>query len=76
MKDLKEISSEDLRRELESRGYYTNNLWHVEDVFDACEDIKEFDLAQQILDKVMQNAWTIEAIRDCMKEEEDNHKNK
>jgi hypothetical protein len=29
MKDLKEISSEDLRQELELRGWYTQNLWHV-----------------------------------------------
>ena len=68
MKDLKEVSSEDLRSELELRGYYTNNLWHVEDVFDTCEDIKESEVAQEILDKVMQSEWTMEFIRDCIRE--------
>ena len=32
IKDLKEVSSEDLRQELELRGWYTLNLWHVDDV--------------------------------------------
>ena len=32
MADLKEISSEDLRQELQLRGYQTDNLWHTEDV--------------------------------------------
>lgn len=68
MSELKEVSSEDLRRELELRGYYTNNLWHVEDVFYTCEDIKESEVAQEILDKVMQSEWTMESIRDCIRE--------
>jgi len=80
MKDLKEVSSEDLRRELELRGYYTNNLWHVADVFDTCEYIKESEVAQEILDKVMQSEWTVESIRDCIRdlgdEEFINNKNK
>ena len=32
MTKLKNIDSNDLRDELASRGYYTNNLWHVDDV--------------------------------------------
>ena len=32
MKDLKDYSDEELRKELESRGYQTNNLWHIDDV--------------------------------------------
>ena len=32
MTKLKDIDSDDLRDELASRGFYTNNLWHVDDV--------------------------------------------
>lgn len=60
MADLKEISSEDLRQELELRGYYTQNLWHVDDV------MKNYDCesedAQELLDKVMTSEWITEQI--------------
>ena len=29
---LKDIDSDDLRDELASRGFYTNNLWHIDDI--------------------------------------------
>ena len=49
--NLKNVSEEELRRELELRGYYTQNLWCIDDVFrhHQCE----VDDAQEVLDKVM-----------------------
>lgn len=32
MKDLKQISTQDLCNELALRGYQTDNLWHIDDV--------------------------------------------
>ena len=49
--NLKNVSEEELRRELELRGYYTQNLWCIDDVFRHHEC--EVDDAQEILDKVM-----------------------
>lgn len=53
MDKLKDIDSNDLRDELASRGFYTNTLWHVDDVKQnyECSD----DDAQEILDKTMQS---------------------
>ena len=58
--DLKNISSEDLRNELELRGYYTENLWHVDYVFQNydCEP----EEAQEILDSSLTNEWITEQI--------------
>ena len=58
--DLKNISSEDLRNELELRGYYTENLWHVDDVFQKydCEP----EEAQEILNSSLTNEWITEKI--------------
>ncbi|QDP48521.1 MAG: hypothetical protein Tp158DCM1228761_23 [Prokaryotic dsDNA virus sp.] len=60
MADLKEISSEDLRQELELRGYYTQNLWHTDDVMQNY-DCKSED-AQELLDRVMTGEWITEQI--------------
>ena len=30
--DLSEVSNEDLKKTLEARGYYTESLWHIDDV--------------------------------------------
>jgi hypothetical protein len=49
--NLKNVSEEELRRELELRGYYTQNLWCIDDVLRHHEC--EVDDAQEILDKVM-----------------------
>ena len=60
MDKLKDIDSNDLRDELASRGFYTNNLWHVDDVkqnYD-CSD----EDAQKILDKTMQSEWITQEI--------------
>jgi hypothetical protein len=60
IKDLKEVSSEDLRQELELRGYYTQNLWHVDDVMQNYDC--ESEDAQELLDKVMTSEWLIAQI--------------
>ena len=52
---LKDIDSNDLRDELASRGFYTNSLWHVDDVMQNYK--VSFTEAQEILDKVMHSDW-------------------
>ncbi len=56
--ELKEVSSEDLRQELELRGWYTQNLWHVDDVMQNYDC--ESEDAQELLDKVMTSEWLTE----------------
>ncbi len=60
IKDLKEVSSEDLRQELELRGYYTQNLWHTDDVMQKYDCVSED--AQDLLDKVMTSEWITDQI--------------
>ena len=57
---LKDMDSNDLRDELASRGFYTNNLWHVDDVKQNYECSDED--AQEILDKTMQSEWITQEI--------------
>jgi len=57
---LKDMDSNDLRDELASRGFYTNNLWHVDDVKQNYECTDED--AQEILDKTMQSEWVTQEI--------------
>ena len=65
--DLIHISSEDLRQELELRGNYTENLWHVDDV------MKKYDCTSEealnVLDSVMQSEWMVETIFDMIDEQ-------
>ena len=51
IKDLKEVSSEDLRQELQLRGWYTQNLWHVDDVMQNYDCASED--AMRVLDFVL-----------------------
>ena len=63
MKDLKDISSEDLRQELQLRGYYTKNLWHVDDVMQFHDCTSEY--AMRLLDFVLTSEHiTDEVFRD------------
>jgi len=63
MKDLKEVSSEDLRQELELRGWYTQNLWHVDDVMQFHDCTSEY--AMRLLDFVLTSEHiTDEVFRD------------
>jgi hypothetical protein len=60
MKNLNEISSNDLREELKRRGYYTDNLWQIADVQNNY-DVDD-DTAYEILDGTLQLGWTVETI--------------
>ena len=79
MKNLEKISSEDLRLELERRGYFTENLWHKDDVIGQLEyyneenpdnPIKEEDLdCNKILSGALTNEWIIEQVYSAIYED-------
>ena len=52
--DLKEVSTEDLRQELELRGYQMDNLWQSADVMDIYDCDSE--VAMKILIKALNNS--------------------
>ena len=58
--DLKEVSSEDLRQELELRGWYTQNLWHVDDVMQNYDCASED--AMRVLDFVLTSDHVTEEV--------------
>ncbi len=60
MKNLNKYSSQELRAELQTRGFFTENLWHVNDVMDRfdCDEEK----ALEILCSALENQFTIESI--------------
>tara|TARA_Y100001973_G_C5203998_1_gene340027 strand:- start:1056 stop:1313 length:258 start_codon:yes stop_codon:yes gene_type:complete len=58
--DLKEVSTEDLRQELELRGYQMDNLWQSADVMDIYDCDSE--VAMKILIKALNNNATMEQI--------------
>ncbi len=69
---MKDLTTQELKDELTRRGYYTNNLWHIDDVqvrYEATDNE-----AQDVLDEVLQGEWIIgqifESIDDCAKENE------
>ena len=69
---MKDLTTQELNDELTRRGYYTENLWHIDDVkisFEATDD-----QAQDVLDEVLQGEWIIgqifESIDDCAEEHE------
>jgi hypothetical protein len=58
--DLKDVSTQDLRQELQLRGYQTDNLWQGDDVqgmYDCTEEE-----AMKVLIKALQNEATMEQI--------------
>lgn len=57
MKDLKEVSTQELRDELALRGYFTDNLWHINDVMDR--HVCDADEAMDILASVLDNDWLL-----------------
>ncbi len=66
---MKDLTTQQLKEELTRRGYYTGNLWRIDDVqnrFEATEDE-----ALYVLDYVLQGSWiieqTFEHIDDCAK---------
>ena len=58
--DLKEVSTQDLRNELELRGYQIDNLWHIEDVMQNYDCDSE--VAQEVLIKALNNEATIQQV--------------
>ena len=58
---MKDLTTEQLKDELTRRGYYTNNLWHIDDVKAKyeCEDDSE---AQEVLDSALTNEATMDQI--------------
>lgn len=58
--DLKEVSSQDLRNELELRGYQTDNIWHVDDVMQNYEC--ETEDAMEVLKDSLNNGWVVEQV--------------
>ena len=67
MKEIKVelyLTTQQLKEELTRRGYYTDNLWRIDDVqgrFEATDDE-----AQDILNDVLQGSWIIEQIFECI----------
>ena len=54
---MKDLTTQELKNELTSRGYYTENLWHIDDVqvrYEATDNE-----AQDVLDEVLQGEWII-----------------
>lgn len=62
--DLKEVSSEDLRQELELRGWHTQNLWHVDDVMQRYECTSQ--QAMSVLGEVLTSESHIESTFDAI----------
>tara|TARA_R110000751_G_scaffold263263_1_gene362561 strand:- start:212 stop:439 length:228 start_codon:yes stop_codon:yes gene_type:complete len=61
---MKDLTTQQLKEELTRRGYYTGNLWRIDDVqgrFEATDDE-----AQDVLDDVLQGSWIIEQIFECI----------
>lgn len=58
--DLKQVSTEDLRNELELRGFQTDNLWHTIDVMDNYDC--DSDVAMYILKDALNDGLIIEKI--------------
>ena len=60
---MKDLTTQELKDELTSRGYYTENLWHIDDVQDKFKDVSDDD-AQDILDEVLTSDWITEKIQE------------
>lgn len=61
---MEHLTDQQLRDELTRRGYYTGNLWMVDDVqgrFEATDDE-----AQDVLDDALTGEWIIEKIFECI----------
>ena len=69
---MTDLTTEQLKEELTRRGYYTGNLWRIDDVqnrFEATDDE-----AQDVLDGVLQGSWIIEQIFECIDDCANEHK--
>lgn len=55
---MSKLTTEQAKQFLRDQGYFTDNLWHIDDVKQnyECDD----ETAQQILDSVMTNEWVVQ----------------
>lgn len=60
MENLKSVSTHDLRKELEVRGFETFSLWHVDDVTHRYKCDSE--VAMGVLKDALSNDWITEQI--------------
>jgi len=60
MENLKSVSTHDLRKELEVRGFQTFSLWHLQDVTQnyKCDS----EVAMGVLKDALSNDWITEQI--------------
>lgn len=61
---MENLTTQQLRDELTRRGYYTGNLWCIDDVqgrFDATDD-----QAMVVLDKVLSGEWLTGVVFECI----------
>lgn len=64
---MKDLTTEQLKDELTRRGYYTKNLWHIDDVNINWSATNE--QAQVVLDRVMQSEWLISNVFEMINDE-------
>jgi len=51
----------DAKKILKMYGYYTDNLWHIDDVKNYADDMDDDD-AYEVLDRVMQSEYMVSSI--------------
>ena len=64
---MKDLTTQELKDELTRRGYYTGNLWSVDDVKGSWSATNE--QAQTVLDRVMQSEWLVSNIFEIINDE-------
>lgn len=57
------ISTQDAKLTLESRGYFTENLWHIDDVKNYDETLTD-DECMDVLNDVMNSSYIMETINE------------
>jgi hypothetical protein len=57
------ISTQDAKLTLESRGYFTENLWHIDDV-KAYDETLTDDQCMEVLNEVMTSPYIMETINE------------
>jgi hypothetical protein len=65
MENLGGYTDTELREELARRGYYTENLWTINDVNYHCSK----EEALKVIDTVMQSEWLVSNIFEMIEEE-------
>jgi hypothetical protein len=59
-----QMTSDDAKEILKSKGYFVDNLWHIDDVTSSweCSDTD----AYKILEMALTNGWTMEQISESI----------